>query len=89
MRLYPEDIKVLFNLLEKGIKVKIIDEPVKIGRLNKKIYAEVHRSQKEETELVSLATIKLFRKHMLKNIDTQLFINAIKSSTGLPAVISK
>ncbi|MHA1916625.1 MAG: L,D-transpeptidase family protein [Promethearchaeota archaeon] len=89
MRLYPEDIKVLFNLLEKGIKVKIIDEPVKIGRLNKKIYAEIHRSQKEDTQLVSLATLKLFRKHMLKNIDTQLFINAIKSSTGLPAVISK
>ncbi len=42
-----------------------------------------------ESELVMLAAKNLSRKHLLKYVDTQSVIQAIKSATGLPAVISR
>ena len=89
IRLYPEDIKILFNLVKPGTKVIIINEPVKVGLFNKNVYAEIHNSEKDDTELLSLTTKKLSMKYMLKDIDTLLLINTIKRSTGLPSIISK
>ncbi len=89
IRLYPEDIEVLYKLIRPGTPVKIIDEPIKIGTYNDKVYIEVHRSSLSDPELINLAVIKLSRKHLLNNIDTLNIISAIKSATGLPAVISE
>jgi L,D-transpeptidase ErfK/SrfK len=89
IRLYQEDIKILFNLVKPGTKVIIINEPVKVGLFNKHVYAEIHNSEKDDTELISLTTKKLSMKNMLKDIDTLLLINTIKRSTGLPTIISK
>jgi L,D-transpeptidase ErfK/SrfK len=89
IRLYPEDIKTLFNLVKQGTKVIIIDDPVKVGLFNNNVYAEIHTSAIDDTELISLATKKLSMQSMLKDIDTLLLINAIRRSTGLPVIISK
>lgn len=43
IRLYPEDIKALFNITEPGTTVRVIHEPVKVGVSNQKIYIEVHQ----------------------------------------------
>ncbi|MFZ7127557.1 MAG: L,D-transpeptidase [Desulfobacterales bacterium] len=42
IRLYPEDIEYLFNTVDLSATVKLIYEPVKIGRLSRRIFAEVH-----------------------------------------------
>lgn len=89
IRLYPEDIEVLFNLVKVGTKVRIINEPVKIGIYNRKVFLEVHRSEDNSTELVSHLMEELDRKHMLDYIDKDSLVHAIKNSTGLPALISK
>lgn len=89
IRLYPEDIKALFNLVKTETKVRIINEPVKIGTFNKKVYLEVHRSEDNITELVSHIMEKLDRKHMLDYINKDSLAQAIKNSTGLPVLISK
>ena len=89
IRLYPEDIEVLFRLVKTGTEVTIINEPVKIGIYDRKVYVEVHRSEEKEAELISLLSEKLDRKHMLKNIDKDSIIRAVKNSTGLPVLISK
>lgn len=88
IRLYPEDIESLFNFIKPGTPVKIIDEPVKAAMYDDKVYLEIHSSGKEVSELMGLAVMKLSRKGLLKHVDTELLINAIKASTGLPAVIS-
>jgi L,D-transpeptidase ErfK/SrfK len=88
IRLYPEDIEMLATFVEPGIPVKIINEPVKAGRYKNKVYIEVHRSE-EDLNLMNIAVKKLSRKRLLKDIDTPLLIHAVKSATGLPAVISK
>ncbi|MDI3324733.1 L,D-transpeptidase family protein [Pontibacterium granulatum] len=42
IRLYPEDIVALFAQVEVGTKLRIIDEPFKLGWLNDQLYLEVH-----------------------------------------------
>jgi L,D-transpeptidase ErfK/SrfK len=89
IRLYPEDIELLAAFVEPGTPVKIINEAVKVGTHNNKVYIEVHRSEEKVAGLVQMAGEKLSRKRLLKYVDTQLMILAIESATGLPAVISK
>lgn len=38
IRLYPEDIKTLFSLVDKGVQVSVIDDPIRVGWLNGHIY---------------------------------------------------
>jgi L,D-transpeptidase ErfK/SrfK len=89
IRLYPEDIEVLSRRINPGTPVKILDIPVKSGKHKDKIYIEVHRSERDDSELYSLAVENLSRKRLLHDVDTSLMIQAIKSATGLPAVISR
>jgi len=89
IRLYPEDIELLARFVEPGTPVRIINEAVKVGRHDNNVYIEVHRSEEGDSELIQMATEKLGRKRLLKYVDTQLMIQAVKSATGLPAVISK
>jgi L,D-transpeptidase ErfK/SrfK len=89
IRLYPEDIEMLAGFVGPGTPVRIINEAVKVGKHNNKVYIEVHRSEENVAELVQKAAEKLSRKRLLKYVDTQLMIDVIESATGLPAVISK
>ncbi len=89
IRLYPEDIEILSKFVEPGTTVKIVNDPVKAGMHNNKVYLEVHRSDRNDSELMSLAVMKLSGKRLLEHVDTPLMIRAIKSATGLPAVISR
>jgi len=47
LRMYPEDIEVLFNSVEKGTKVTVVDMPYKIGWLNNTLYLEVNPTQEQ------------------------------------------
>jgi L,D-transpeptidase ErfK/SrfK len=89
IRLYPEDIERLYRTTHAGIPVRIINEPVKIGRHTNRVYIEVHHSEMNESELLESAFDKLTEKHLLRYVDTSLIINELRRSTGLPAVISK
>ncbi|MEM9172810.1 MAG: L,D-transpeptidase family protein [Pseudomonadota bacterium] len=42
IRMFPEDIEVLFGNLPVGTPVRIINEPVKAGWLNGQLYVEAH-----------------------------------------------
>lgn len=89
IRLYPEDIEVLFKFVKTGTPVRIINEPVKTGLLNGRVYVEVHCDEYSEAELIAIATKNLSGKRLLPKVDTVLLINAIRQATGLPALISK
>ncbi len=89
IRLYPEDIEVLFRYVKPGTKVKIIDEPVKVGMFDNKVYIEVHRSDRTDSELTIRAAKKLSGKSLLHIADPYALIKTIKRATGLPTVISR
>jgi len=88
IRLYPEDIKVLFTLARWGAQVKIVNEPVKTGVYNDNVYVEIHRSGKNDKELLQIAIDKLSRKPLKDKVNMRSLLQEIKSASGLPAVIS-
>ena len=88
IRLYPEDIKVLFKFVRQGAKVKIVDEPVKTAVYNGHVYVEIHRSDRNDEKLLQIAMDKLSRKPLKNKINMESLLQEIKSASGLPAVIS-
>ena len=48
VRMYPEDIEQMYNLVRVGAKVHIIDEPVKVGWDGSILYLEVHKPLTED-----------------------------------------
>ena len=50
LRLYPEDIEQLVRIVPRGIPVKIIDKPVKVGRKDSVLYIEVHPPLKKSKD---------------------------------------
>ena len=88
IRLYPDDIKVLFKFVKPGTQVRIMDEPVKTGIYNDRVYVEIHRSDKNDGELLQIAIDKLSRKPLKDKFNMQSLLREINNASGLPAVIS-
>ncbi len=51
IRLYPEDIALLFRLVSVGTQVAIVYQPVKLGWSNGELYMEVHPTAAQSDEL--------------------------------------
>jgi L,D-transpeptidase ErfK/SrfK len=48
VRLYPENIELLYSLVDVGEKVRIINEPYLVGRLNDELYFESHKPLEDD-----------------------------------------
>ncbi len=51
LRLYPADIAALFDSVEVGTEVRVLDQPVKFGWSGGELYLEVHPTQLQADEL--------------------------------------
>jgi L,D-transpeptidase ErfK/SrfK len=51
IRLYPDDIAELFGLVSVGTRVRVVDEPVKLGWIGGELYLEVNPSAEQSLEL--------------------------------------
>jgi len=51
VRMYPEDVEKLFEMVEVGTKVTVIDQPVKFGWIGNELYMEAHPTQKQSDQL--------------------------------------
>ena len=51
IRLYPADIAVLYGLASPGTKVRVVNEPVKLGWIGGELYLEVNPSAEESLEI--------------------------------------
>ena len=49
VRLYPENIELLYSLVETGEKVRIINEPYLLGRHHGQLYFEAHAPLEDDT----------------------------------------
>lgn len=90
IRLYPENIELLFNQVEPGTPVRIIDQPYKAGWLNGELYVQVHPPLAEYveekghnyTELVNAVVVKLGEDK--RKPDWSLLQEYAESKTGVP-----
>jgi L,D-transpeptidase ErfK/SrfK len=51
IRLYNDDIEEVFSISQLGMKVEIIDEPIKLGWINGVLYLEVHPDEYESDQI--------------------------------------
>ena len=57
IRLYPEDIRRLFEIVPVGTPVAVIDQPIKIGWSEGELYVEAHPDAAQADELESTGRI--------------------------------
>jgi L,D-transpeptidase ErfK/SrfK len=49
VRLYPENIELLYSMVETGVPVRIINEPFLLGKRNGELYFEAHEPLEDDT----------------------------------------
>lgn len=99
IRIYPEDIPVLFKNVETGTNVTVIDVPYKIGWQGNDLTLEVSPEQTQADEIMNYGTIRSYisvegiegfvrrKAHDGMQIDWVMIDQAIRERSGLPVTI--
>jgi len=51
VRMYPEDVETLFEIVKVGTKVTVIDQPIKLGWIGDQLFMEAHPTQEQSDQL--------------------------------------
>ena len=90
IRLYPEDIADLFEQVPVGTQVRLVYQPVKIGLLEDRVFAEVHPDIYGLVgDLVSFGFARLHAKNMVHLVDPRKMYRALKEQNGLPVDVTR
>ena len=88
LRLYPEDIPVLYGQVPVGAEVRIVREPVKVGVRAGRIYVEIHPDEDAKVDLAAEARRLLGRRGLLGSVDVEKLDLALKDLRGLPVDVT-
>jgi len=89
IRMYPEDISTLFDMVPVGTPVEIVYEPVKTARIGTDIYIEVHSDiYNTLPDLVEYARGQIIQKGYWMEVDRKKFQQALMRSHGIPENIT-
>ena len=99
VRMYPEDIEQLFELVPVNTQVLIVDEPIKIGRRGNSIFLSVHQplDEGEDESLPPLPRVSLAQvTHQVRNqlgslydIPIELLTTITEQGDGIPHEIAR
>lgn len=103
IRLYPEDIEKLYDKVQIGTQVNIVNQPIKLGWLLDSLFIELHPPLEEDEanyadyKQIVFDTVNEFlvQKRDRKNLPDDFEINqtvleeAIQHKTGIPVLISQ
>lgn len=90
VRMYPEDIEQLYNTVEIGTPVYIVNQPIKVGWLDNVLYVEAHPDlegeDKSYEQRYEIATnlIKKANNEILPEFNEQALRDALTSLSGIP-----
>jgi L,D-transpeptidase ErfK/SrfK len=88
LRLYPEDIPLLFERVPVGTQVTIVREPVKVGVRAGRVYVEVHADEDSKLDPLAEAKRLLTKRGLLGSTDAQKIDAAVKEARGFPVDVS-
>jgi L,D-transpeptidase ErfK/SrfK len=89
IRMYPEDIPNLFQIVPRGAKVTIVRQPLKIGLAGDKVYMEIHTDKELQINYFNEAVRLLIKKDLYKKVDKDKMLIALREKQGIPVDISK
>jgi L,D-transpeptidase ErfK/SrfK len=100
IRMYPEAIKDIFTRVPVGTKVTVVDQPVKVGWIENKMYVEVSPTQEQSIRVEKDGELKSYeittedmRRITSKagvladNIDWQAVRKAVREHRGYPVAV--
>lgn len=87
IRLYPEDIPLLYERAAVEEGVLIVRQPVKLGVKGERVFIEVH-ADPAETDYLNDAAYLLVKKDVVHKVDFQKLFQAITEKRGVPVEIS-
>jgi L,D-transpeptidase ErfK/SrfK len=90
IRLYPEDIEVLYPLVDRGAPGELVYQPVKIGEDAGRIYVEVHDDvyrRIRDLERHALAEVK--KAGLAGRVDAELLRAAVRQKRGIPVDVTR
>jgi len=56
IRMYPEDVEYLFDKIPIGIKVTVVDQPIKLSWIDDALYIEAHPTQAQSDQIEASGT---------------------------------
>jgi L,D-transpeptidase ErfK/SrfK len=93
IRMYPEDIEALFPVVPVGTPVWLINEPVKVARVDGKVWLEVHPPVDEEGQQAAVDIEQFYAMANAALGETPAAIHwdfvmaELKNASGLPQTI--
>jgi L,D-transpeptidase ErfK/SrfK len=93
LRMYPEDVERLFDVTPVGTRVALINEPIKIARVDGEVWLEVHPPVNSEGQRVepNLAEFEQRLDTLLGPSQTAIHwdraLEVLRAASGIPAVI--
>jgi len=89
VRLYPEDIERLYPSVPVGERVTIVYQPVKIGAVGSRVYAEIHGDPYERVRSMPReAAASLRRARLAAPVDDVRLARVVSGGYGVPQRIS-
>lgn len=98
--MYPEAIKDIFNRVQPGTKVTVVDQPVKVGWIENKMYVEVSPTQEQSLRVEELGDFKSYEittedmkristkaGALADNIDWEAVRKAVREHANYPALL--
>ncbi len=95
VRMYPENIEQLYNIVPVGTPVYLIDQPVKAGWLGNTLYLEVHTILGEEDEPVRKVSVQEALKIINAKIkpgtpvDMEAVELVVEQGSGIPVPVAQ
>lgn len=99
VRMYPEDIEMLFDEVPVGTPVQIVNQPVKVGWLDGTLFLEVHPPLAEDREKYGnfMQQVQDAIADAISGVNTKYRVAlnarairmAIEEQTGIPVAISR
>jgi L,D-transpeptidase ErfK/SrfK len=88
IRLYPEDIPVLYERVPLKTRVKMVREPLKVGLRHGRVYVEVHDDPDAKVEVRREAARLLSERRLSTFVDARRLEQAIEEQRGIPVDVS-
>ncbi|MBS1247263.1 MAG: hypothetical protein H6R48_52 [Proteobacteria bacterium] len=94
VRMYPEDIEHLFGMVPVGTPVRLVDQPVKVGRLNGQLMVESHAPLEEDNLPIKVTLEQAHQAVIAKTgpdmpgVDQVTLELAVEQVSGIPVPIS-
>ena len=91
VRMYPDDIALLFDRVESGTVVHIIDEPYKIGWQNDQLYLEAHVPLEEKKKFVKRDFSDFLRqlKRGKQPVNLKIARAVLRKASGIPRAVGR